>query len=191
MQKYIKKMKQLSFRTWLSIMTFVLIALILFLSRHELLQAWHLLQQVNIWVLIAVFPVAALGYLAAGEMIFSYLRQKGFVRDVSPFALMRLSLELNFVNHAFPSGGLSGISYANWRLRKYGVSTGRATMAQMVRYVMGFVAVVLFLAVAVVIVTIDSGVNRWIILMSGGLVFCLTMITATGSIFADESAAAP
>ena len=156
MQKYIKKMKQLSFRTWLSIMTFVLIALILFLSRHELLQAWHLLQQVNIWVLIAVFPVAALGYLAAGEMIFSYLRQKGFVRDVSPFALMRLSLELNFVNHAFPSGGLSGISYANWRLRKYGVSTGRATMAQMVRYVMGFVAVVLFLAVAVVIVTAGS-----------------------------------
>lgn len=180
MKKYIKKMKQLSFRTWLSIMTFVLIALILFLSRHELLQAWHLLQQVNIWVLIAVFPVAALGYLAAGEMIFSYLRQKGFVRDVSPFALMRLSLELNFVNHAFPSGGLSGISYANWRLRKYGVSTGRATMAQMVRYVMGFVAVVLFLAVAVVIVTIDSGVNRWIILMSGGLVFCLTMITLLG-----------
>ncbi len=172
-----KYLKHLSFRTWLSLVTLLLIALILFASRHELVHAWQLLQQVNIWLLLLVFPVAAIGYLASGEMIFSYLRQKGLVRNVSPFALMRLSLELNFVNHAFPSGGVSGASYVNWRLHKYGVSNGRSTMAQIVRYIVGFAVIVLFLMISVVVVTIDGNVNRWIILMSSGLVTCFTVIT--------------
>ena len=52
----------------------------------------------------------------------------------------RMALELNFVNHTLPSGGVSGISYMTWRLGKLGVSPGRAASAQVVRYVAGFIA---------------------------------------------------
>ncbi|MFZ1243119.1 MAG: lysylphosphatidylglycerol synthase transmembrane domain-containing protein [Candidatus Saccharimonas sp.] len=178
--------KKISFRAKLSIITFVLIALILYLTRHELVHAWNLLQQVNIWLLLLVFPASAISYLAGGEMIFSYLRQKGFVKDVSPLTLMRISLELNFVNHAFPSGGVSGISYTNWRLGKYGISNGRATMAQIVRYAMGFVALVVFLAVAMIWVTADGAVNRWIILMSAILVGATLAVSFAGMFFLDS-----
>lgn len=118
-----------------------------------------------------------IGYLAAGEMIFSYLRQKKMIDHLSIFTQMRISLELNFVNHVLPSGGVSGVSYMNWRLHKLGVSAGKATVAQGIRYVAGFAALVSLLIVAVLVVTIDGSVNRWIILMSSTLVTLMILVT--------------
>lgn len=164
----------------MSIVTVMLLAILIFLSRHELVRAWELLEKVNIWILLIALPLSALSYLAAGEMIFSYLRQKKLINDIKHTTLMRLSLELNFVNHVLPSGGLSGISYMNWRLSKYGVPSGRATMAQAVRYAMGFAALITLLAISVIAVTVDGSINRWTILMSSSLVFFLTIITLLG-----------
>lgn len=173
-------MKRLSFRSWMSIVTLLLLVIIVFFSRHELERAWELLGRVDVKVLLLVIPVVAIGYLAAGEMIFSYLRQKRLIDHVSIWTQMRISLELNFVNHVLPSGGVSGISYMNWRLGKYGVRSGKATMAQAVRYVVGFGAMITLLIVSVVLVTVDGGVNRWIILMSSTLVTVMIIITMVG-----------
>lgn len=167
----------MSFRAWLSIITLVLVGVILYLSRHELERAWELLANINLWILALIVPISAIAYLANGEMIFSYLRQKRLLSHVNPLTFMRISLELNFVNHVLPSGGVSGISYMNWRLGKLGVSAGRATMAQAVRYVVGFAAMVTLLMLAVLVVTIDGDVNRWIILMSSALVSLMVFAT--------------
>ncbi len=170
-------MKKISIRTWLSVVTFALIGIILFFSRKEIIHAWQLIGSIQWWILLLIIPVILLGYLAAGEMIFSYLRQKKLITHVSIWTQMRISLELNFVNHILPSGGLSGVSYMNWRLSKLGVTAGKATMAQVVRYVAGFGAMVVLLGAAVLIVTIDGTVNRWIILMSSALVTMMVMVT--------------
>lgn len=170
-------MKRLTFRSWLSIITLALIAVILFFSRKELHHATALLSRVDLWVLLLVIPVVAISYIAAGEMIFSYLRQKKTIDHVSIWTQMRISLELNFVNHILPSGGVSGISYMNWRLGKFGVKPGKATMAQAVRYVVGFAAMVTLLIASVLLVTIDGTVNRWIILMSSALVTTMIVVT--------------
>jgi uncharacterized protein (TIRG00374 family) len=156
----------MSFRAWLSVVTLVLIAIIVFFSRHELMRAWNLLEQVNIWILLLLIPGQLLVYYAGGEMMFSYLRAKNSIEKVPGISLARMALEMNFVNHILPSGGVSGISYMSWRLGKYGVTSGRATMAQVVRYVMGLVAFIALLAIAVILVTIDGNINRWIILIS-------------------------
>lgn len=159
----------MSFRAWLSTITLVLIAVIIFFSRHELVRAWQLLEQVNIWILLLLIPVQLLVYYAGGEMMFSYLRGKKAIDHISPLKQARMALEMNFVNHVLPSGGVSGISYMGWRLGGYGVSAGRSTMAQVVRYSMGFASFIALLLIAVVIVTIDGGINRWIILVSSVL----------------------
>ena len=172
----------MSFRTWLSIATLVLLAVIIFLARHEIAHAWGLLANVNIWILLLLIPGQILVYYAAGEMIFEYLRAKKSINKVSRFELTRMALEMNFVNHVLPSGGVSGISYMGWRLGHYGVSPGRATMAQVVRYAMGFASFVALLVVAVLMVTIDGNVNRWIILVSAGLVGAM-VLTVVGGIF--------
>lgn len=172
----------MSFRTWLSVATLVLLAVIIFLARQEIAHAWDLLANVNIWILLLLIPGQILVYYAAGEMIFEYLRAKKSINKVSRFELTRMALEMNFVNHVLPSGGVSGISYMGWRLGHYGVSPGRATMAQVVRYAMGFASFVALLVVAVLMVTIDGNVNRWIILVSAGLVGAM-VLTVVGGIF--------
>ncbi len=170
----------MSFRAWLSIVTFGLIAIIVYLARHELWHAWQLLGHVNVWILLLLIPGQILVYYASGEMIFSYLRAKNSIENVPPLVLARLSLEMNFVNHILPSGGVSGVSYMNWRLGKYGVSSGRATMAQVVRFAMGFVAFMTLLALAVLVVTLDGSINRWIILMSSALVSLMVAAIVAG-----------
>lgn len=173
----------MSFRTALSVVTLGLIAVIIYFSRHELAHAWELLGRVNIWILLLLIPVQLLVYFAAGEMVFSYLRAKKSIDEVPPLTLARMSLEMNFVNHVLPSGGVSGISYMTWRLGKYGVSSGRATMAQVVRFAMGFAAFIALLAAAVLAVTIDGNINRWIILVSSTLVTVMVGATLLGMYF--------
>ncbi len=160
----------MSFRAVLSIFTLVLVAVIIYFSRHELVHAWELLGRVNVWILLLLIPGQLLLYFAGGEMLFSYLRAKKSIEKVSKMELVRMALEMNFVNHVLPSAGVSGISYMTWRLGKHDVSPGRATMAQIVRYALGFAAFIVLLAISVLVVTIDGNINRWIILMSSVLV---------------------
>lgn len=170
----------MSFRTWLSVFTVALLAVIIFFSRHEIAIAWGLLAKVNIWLLLLLIPGQTLVYYAAGEMVFSYLRSKKEIQQVSGVVLARMALEMNFVNHILPSGGVSGLSYMNWRLGRYGISAGRATMAQVVRIAAGFAAFIVLLIISVFVVTIDGGVNRWIILLSSLLVGLMTTGIVSG-----------
>lgn len=165
-------------RTWLSLLTIVLIGLLLYIARGEIYDAWMLLSQVNLWILSLIIPIALLNYYASGEMFMSYLRQKGRLENVSAFDQMRLALEFNFVSHVLPSGGASGVSYMTWRLVKLGISPAKATMAQVVRFATGLAAFFILLVVAVLLITIDGEINRWIILISSGLVTLMFAGTA-------------
>jgi uncharacterized protein (TIRG00374 family) len=156
----------MSRRAIISFVTLALLVLVVFFSRHEIAHAWSLLEKLNLWVLVLLIPVQLIVYFAVGEMIFSYLRAKGDLKKANPFTLTRVALELNFVNHILPSGGISGISYMTWRLGKFDVPGARAAMAQAVRYVAGFTSYLVLLLISVVIITLDSGVNRFIILFS-------------------------
>lgn len=80
-----------------------------------------------------------------------------------------MALELNFVNHILPSGGVSGASYMTWRMGHMGVSAGRATLAQVVRLAMTFIAFLVMLFVAVIAITIDGDISRFTILVASGL----------------------
>ncbi|MBH1956534.1 flippase-like domain-containing protein [Candidatus Saccharibacteria bacterium] len=176
----------MSFRAWLSVITFLLIAVILYFSRHELVHAWSLLGKVNIWILLLLIPGQIIVYYAGAEMIFSYLRDKGKMREASRAQLTSIALESNFVNHVLPSGGVSGMSYLTWRLGHLGIPAGRATMAQVVKYAMGFVSFTALLLVALFVVTIDGNINRWIILSSALLIVGMTIVIS-GAIFLFSS----
>lgn len=174
-KKFLQTVK--SPRMALSVVTLVFLALIVFLSRHELVKAWELLGRANVWLLLLLIPFQAIVYFAGGEMIFSYLRRKKQVRHISRMEQTRIALELNLVNHIFPSGGISGISYTTWRMYKLGVSPAQATFAQLLRFVTGFVSLVLLLIIAVVILALDGQVNRYIVAASFVLVLAIVVLT--------------
>lgn len=165
--------RRISTKMWVSILTVVLLAAVLYMARHEIERAYGVLDEVNLWILLLLVPLQLTSYFAAGEMIFSYLRRQGYVRNVSPLQLPRLALEMNFVNHVLPSGGVSGISYMGWRLRHFGVSASRSTAAQLVRMVAAFTSYGVLLILAVLFMAIDGNINRWVVLASVGLVIVM------------------
>ena len=148
--KVLKTLK--SPRMIVSLITLLVLAAIIYLSRHELLRAWELLGTANVGLLALLLPAQIIVYYAGGEMIFSYLRDRKLIKHVSRLEQVRIALELNLVNHIFPSGGVSGISYTTWRMSKLGVSSARSTFAQLLRYVTGFLSMLAMMIVAVVFV---------------------------------------
>lgn len=160
----------MSFRSWATIITLVLLALVVFFGRHQIIQAFGLLDSVNLWILAIMIPLQFFSYYTVGGMIFSYLRSKGNLKDTTHWQMTRMALELNFVNHILPSGGVAGFSYLGWLLHHHGVSSGRATMAQIVRFVLSFVSFLGLLVIAILVLAFDHKINKTILIISGLLV---------------------
>lgn len=171
---------RISGRTWVSIVTIIFLILVLYLARHEIEKAYGLLDQVNLWILVLLVPLQFVSYYAAGEMIFAYLKQQKHIEKISSLMLARLALEMNFVNHVLPSGGVSGISYMGWRLRHFGVSAGRSTTAQLVRMVAAFGSFTVLLVIAIILMVLDGDINRWVVGATIGLV--VVMFGAFGTV---------
>ena len=112
--------------------------------------AW---QKMNVPVLLALIPEQALMYFAAGQIYFAVLKQRKSFK-VSKAKLTRISLEINFVNHALPSGGASGLAYLIWRLKDLHVTAGQISFIHALRYGICAIAntVQTFIAIAIVMI---------------------------------------
>lgn len=160
---------KLSFRGWLTIITLVLLTIVVIAAWPEIAEAWALMGQVDLRLLLLLIPVQFLSYYATGGMIFSYLRSKGNLKEQSHWFTTRLALELNFVNHILPSGGAAGFSYLAWILSKHKVSVSRSTMAQLIRFVLTFISFVVLLIVAIIILAFTGHLDRAILFVGIGL----------------------
>lgn len=167
----------MSFRGWITIVTLVLLTVVVIFAWPEIKKAWGLLDSINLWILALLIPVQLFSYYATGGMIFSYLRGKGNLKDMSHWGMARIALELNFVNHILPSGGAAGFSYLGWVLGRHGVKAGRATMSQIVRFALTFIAFVLILVAAIIFLIIDHKIDRLIVIIAGFIVVvCVSVI---------------
>lgn len=180
-------MPKMSVRSWLTIITLILLAIVVVFAWPEIVKAWRLLDTVNLAILVLLIPMQFFSYYATGGMIFSYLRSKGDLKEVSHWRMTRIALELNFVNHILPSGGAAGFSYLGWVLSRFGVKPGRTTMAQLIRFILTFVSFVLILIVAVVFLVIDHRIDR-VILIIAGLLVVICVAAIFGTIFIIGSA---
>lgn len=160
---------RLSFRTWVTIITLILLFVVIFFGWDEISEAWVLLGRVDLLILSLLIPVQLFSYYATGGIIFSYLKAKGNLKNTTHWQMTRMALELNFVNHVLPSGGAAGFSYLGWVLHRHGVGPGRATMAQLIRFLMTFITFVLLLGVAVIVLAIDHQMNRFVLLLCAGI----------------------
>lgn len=176
---YNKCRMKLSVRSWVTIVTLVLLAFVVVAAWPSVRQAWFLLGQVDVWVLVLLIPLQFLSYYAAGSMIFSYLRAKGDLHGMSHWSMARLALEFNFVNHVLPSGGAAGFSYMAWVLGRHGVSASRSTMAQLVRFLLIFSSFVILMLIAVFVLACMSKVDKAVVIVTS-----LLTVATIGAVFA-------
>ncbi len=87
-------------------------------------------------------------------------------------------LELNFVNHVFPSGGISGFSYLTMRLKPYGVSTAKSTFAQIGRFGFALAGQIGLMFVSLFLLAIENRASTLIVLLVSILVFALIAAAA-------------
>lgn len=171
------KLMKLSFRGWLTIITLALLAIVIVAAWPEIVEAARLMGQVNVWILLLLIPIQFASYYATGGMIFSYLRAKGELKNMSHWSTTRLALELNFVNHILPSGGAAGFSYLAWILSKHKVSVARSTMSQLIRFVLTFLSFVMLLVVAMIVLTVNHQIDHVTVFV--GLALVVAAVGAT------------
>lgn len=182
-----KKFK-ISFRTVLSLLTLVLIIYVVYQNFGDIQAAIGHLSETNIFVLLLLIPEQLFMYFCCGQMFFAYMRAKKDARRISTWTLMRVSLELNFVNHAVPAGGIGGLGYITWRLKPFGATPGQSSFMYVLRYVITICANQLQTIVAILALLIFGAVpaaGTWVIwvtaLLSVGIVAAIALLIVIAS----------
>ncbi len=171
-------MSQQSKARWkviLNIATFLGFTILIVALRHQIVDSFKTIGHIRWWWLLLIPIWQALNYDAYARQnkdLFAILGSK-----ISYRYLYRVNLELNFVNHVFPSGGVSGFSYFSLRLRKKGVSGAQASLVQLMRFVLVYVAFLVLLGLALILLSFGGNVNRFVLLAGGSISTGIVMAT--------------
>jgi uncharacterized membrane protein YbhN (UPF0104 family) len=120
------------FKLYLTAFTLITLGVLIYSLRHQIGEVITNLGKVNLWALFLIIPIEAINYDAYARLYRRLLRILD--NDVKYWPLYRVNLELNFVNHILPSGGVSGVSYFGIRLKSEDVSTTKATFVQAMKF---------------------------------------------------------
>lgn len=167
-------------RNWkliLNIVTLVALAGLIYAIRDQIVTTLDNLTRVNAWLLLLMLPIEFLNYHAQTRMYQRLFAAVG--NKLSYKYLFKMSLELNFVNHVFPSGGVTGISYFGVRLRESGnISGGKATLIQVMKLVLTFLSFEVLIVVGLISLAVMGRANNLTILVAASLSTLLLVGTA-------------
>lgn len=158
-------------RNWkiiLNIITVIALLGLAYAIRDQLAQTLSNLGKVNAWALLLVLPIQFLNYHAQTKM---YQNLFQVVGNKLPYKfLFRAAIELNFVNHVFPSGGVSGVSYFGVRLRDgKNISAAKATLVQVMKVALLLLSFEILLIAGIFFLAIVGKANGLVLLVTGSL----------------------
>ena len=166
-------------RNWkliLNIVTLLALVVLVVALREQVVDVFRQIKSVQWWALLLLIPLEILNYDAQARL---YQRLFGIVGNKLSYKNMfKLSLELNFVNSVFPSGGVTGISYFGMRMRSNQVTAAKATMVQLMKLVMLFVSFEVLVIIGLFFLAAVGKVNGLVLLIAGGL--SMLMVVCTG-----------
>lgn len=169
------KQRQRRWKATLTIITFAALALLAYAVRQQLVDTLENLSSVNTFAVLLIIPLQMLNHLSQGKLYQGLFRVLG--ERFRTRSMVRLSLELNLVNSIFPSGGVSGFSYLSIRLKSEKISTAQATLVQLMRFILIFVAFQILLFLGLIALAVGGQANDLIILVAGSLSTLLLMGT--------------
>jgi uncharacterized protein (TIRG00374 family) len=153
----------------LNLVTLAALVVLIYATRSDLASTFRNLGSVNAWALLLLIPVELIDYHAQARM---YQRLFAMVGNKLPYkSLYKTSVELNFVNHVFPSGGVTGISYFGVRMSKgdNDISGGKATLIQVMKLGLTFLSFEVLIVIGLICLAAVGKVNNLTILVAGSL----------------------
>lgn len=152
----------------LNLVTLAALGVLVYAIREQLGETLSNLGKVNAWALLLLIPVQLLNYHAQTKMYYGLFNIVGNKLDYR--FLYKTALELNFVNHVFPSGGVTGISYFGVRMSDGNkITGGKATLVQIMKLGLLLVSFEVLIIFGVVALAAMGRVNDLTILTAAWL----------------------
>ena len=154
-------------RNWRAILNIVTLAALIglvYAIHSEILETLRTIKHINFWVLFLIPVIQLWNYDSYTRLYRVLFKRLG--STVHYGSMFRVSLELNFVNHVFPSGGVSGFSYFSLRMKDYGVRTSSATMVQLLRFFMGYIGFLVLLAIGILALAVGGHANNIVLVVA-------------------------
>ncbi len=158
--------------------TFLALIILIYSLRRQIGDVISNLGRVNAAALLLMIPLQIWNYDAYARFLRSTLAILG--QKVSYRDMFRFTIELNFVNHILPSGGISGISYFNVRARSVGVSTSQASLAQLIRLLLLYISFQPLLILGLFFLALRGHVNDLILIVTSSIITLLIVGTLAG-----------
>ncbi len=162
------KRSQSRWKKIITLLTFIALGVLIYSLRKQIGDVVVNLGKVNLFWLLLILPLEFINY-----DVYTRLYKKLFSilgKEIGYGPLFKLQLELNFINHILPSGGVSGISYFGVRMRALGVSGTQATLAQVIKFFLLFVSFQPILILGLVLLAARGHVNNFIILIASSII---------------------
>jgi uncharacterized protein (TIRG00374 family) len=174
-------MSQNSFlrRNWqliLNIATITAIVLFLFFIQDQIIETFKNIGRIHWWVIIIIALLQLWNYDAQTRLYRSLFAIVGNKFKYKPMFIA--SLELNFINNVFPSGGVSGISYFGARLRSDDVTAGKATLVQIMKLLMLYLSFEILLVIGLFMLAAEGHVNDLVLMVTVSVSTALILGTA-------------
>lgn len=157
-------------RRWkllLNIVTVIALLILVFAIRDQLVETFKNLAKVNAWLLLLLIPVQVVNYHSQTKMYQGLFAMLGNKLRYS--FLWRAALELNFVNHVFPSGGISGISYFGVRLKNKEITGSKATLVQLIKVALLILSFEILLVVGLLFLAVEGKANDFVLMVTSTL----------------------
>lgn len=167
-------------RRWkliLNIVTLVALLILIFAIREQLGETFRNLAKVHAWALLLMIPIQLINYHSQTRM---YQRLFEIVGNKLNYKyLYKAALELNFVNHVFPSGGVTGVSYFSLRLKDgQKLTAAKATLVQFMKLMLMFLSFEILIVVGLLSLAIMGKASNLVILVAGSMATLLLVGTA-------------
>ncbi|HET6863682.1 MAG TPA: lysylphosphatidylglycerol synthase transmembrane domain-containing protein [Candidatus Saccharimonadales bacterium] len=167
--------KRSKWRLVLTLVTFIALAILIYGVRKDIGGVIENLGKVNTLALLLIIPIEIINY----DVYARFYRRLFKILDkrVGYGDMFRLNLELNFVNHILPSGGVSGISYFTVRMRAFGVSGPKSTLSQLIKLLLLYISFQPILIVGVLLLALRGHVNNLVMVVASSLITLLVVGT--------------
>lgn len=144
-------------RIVINVLTIIALIVLLYFSWDQIQEGLKQIGGAKWSIIFLMIPMQLLNYYAVARLYHDYFKSMG--DKVKMSTMFKISLELNFVNHVFPSGGVAGFSYLGLRLRRHGIALSRTTLAQTMRFAATFISFLLVLFVGMFLLSFSNQVG--------------------------------
>ncbi len=168
--------KQSRWRIFLTFATFAALLALVIAVRHQIFETIDNLHKVNIIALPAMLIWQGINYHSYAKLYQTYFRILG--ERIRYRSLLRVTLELNFVNNVFPSGGVSSFSYFSLRMRDAGIPASKSALVQLAKFITVFISFQILLVIGLFFLALGGKASGLTILFAGSLATLLLVFTA-------------